>query len=148
MKLDTYSRLFQHGYQTYLRSLWDQRDHTTGRNFVFDMSYREELRPRFGFTILSNGEVLRGDPRTFTEDMVAHSYARWMVMKSMGCFERDPEVTPTPEMVEMSEETNTKDMNVDVDNTSKADGAGAAAASTSTTPKDKKNKKSKKGAKK
>ena len=100
------------------------------------MSYREELRPRFGFTILSNGEVLRGDPRTFTEDMVAQSYARWMVMKSMGCFERDPEVT------------NTKDMNVDVDNKSKADVAGAAAASTSTTPKDKKNKKSKKGAKK
>ena len=129
-----------------IRSFWDQRDHTTGRNFVFDMSYREELRPRSGFTILSSGEVLRGDSRTFTEDMVAQHYARWMVMKSMGCFDRDPEVTRTPVNVEMPEEPNTKDMNVDVDNTSKADGAGAA--STSTKPKDKKKKKSQKGAKK
>ena len=78
------------------------------------MSYREELRPPVGFTILSSGEVLRShDTRTFDEDMVARGYAQWMVMKAMGCFDR-----PKDEAVEeheMQQQQITEDMDEKVE---------------------------------
>ena len=52
------------------------------------MDYRKDLRPKYGFTILSNGEVLRGAAGTYTEDQVAQHYAKWIVMKAAGCFQR------------------------------------------------------------
>ena len=50
--------------------------------------YYETMRPEFGFTIMSNGKVLRGkNPTSYTEDMIQEHYLQWLTMKKQGCFE-------------------------------------------------------------
>lgn len=48
----------------------------------------EHLRPEWGFTILSDGRILRGHPDSYDEDQVARWYAKWMMMKEKGVFDR------------------------------------------------------------
>lgn len=49
----------------------------------------EDLRPDFGFTILSDGTVVRGrNPDSYDEELVQYWQKRWKVMKQLGYFDR------------------------------------------------------------
>ena len=71
------------------------------------MAYRADLRPKYGFTILSNGEVLRGDRGTYSEDQVAQYYAQWIVMKKEGHFNSSSKSTGATDGLE-AKATNAK----------------------------------------
>ena len=50
----------------------------------------EDLRPECGFTILSDGTVVRGrNPDSYNEELVQYWQKRWRVMKELGYFNRD-----------------------------------------------------------
>ena len=43
--------------------------------------------PLYGFTIMSDGSILRGQPGTFDEEQVRYWYNKWLVMKCLGVFD-------------------------------------------------------------
>eukprot|EP00434_Breviolum_minutum_P043831 symbB.v1.2.039089.t1/scaffold6342.1/size18900/2 len=59
----------------------------------------EDMRPDYGFTILSDGTVLRGrDSSSWDETSVQHWLKEWKKMKAKGCFDKGPGVAmPQPQ---------------------------------------------------
>lgn len=54
----------------------------------------EDLRPEFGFTILSDGSVVRGrNPDSYNEELVEYWQKRWKVMKQLGMFDKEKDLT-------------------------------------------------------
>ena len=69
------------------------------------MAYRTELRPKYGFTILSNGEILRGERGSYCEDDVAKYYAQWIMMKAAGFFPEKEDDTMAVESTQGAKDT-------------------------------------------
>ena len=44
--------------------------------------------PLYGFSIMSDGSILRGQPGTFDEEQVKYWYNKWLVMKCLGVFDQ------------------------------------------------------------
>ena len=51
---------------------------------------RDPNAPKYGFSIMSDGSVLRGDPGTYDEEQVTYWYNQWVVMKALGIFDKKP----------------------------------------------------------